>query len=130
MPLFGSKAGQWSALGTLGGEMDSDANGISDTGLVVGFAAPADGYVHGFDWNVLSGMSDLGVLSNLGHLYSEAIAINTTGTLIVGWSSMGYDSEGGGWNFSTPNYTAVVWTPSVAWENGKLLTKWKINILD
>ena len=73
-------------LGTLdGGGVNSSANGITDSGLAVGYAYTSAGYPHAFMYD--SSMHDLGTL---GGLYSSARAINAGGT-IVGYA---YNSAG------------------------------------
>jgi len=130
VPLYGPNAGRWTSLGTLGGEMDAGANAVANTGLVVGYAGTTDGFVHPFAWTEISGMSDLGIISEKGDLYGQATNVNGQGTLISGWSSVAYDSAGGGFCCNSPMSTAVVWTPYVAWETGKPFIKWRIHPLD
>ena len=73
-------------LGTLdGGGVNSSANAINDSGLVVGYAYTSAGYPHAFMYD--SSMHDLGTL---GGLYSSARAVNAGGTM-VGYS---YNSAG------------------------------------
>ncbi|MBZ5550881.1 MAG: hypothetical protein LAO22_23480, partial [Acidobacteriia bacterium] len=92
--LFGPDGPQWSDLGSVG------ANEgwflwpeIADTGMIVGYAATDDGYVHALAWTKKSGRVDLGTLSDLGYHYSVALCVNTLGTLIVGWSGSTSDSN-------------------------------------
>lgn len=128
VPLFGPNAGSWTDLGNLGMDVDDEATGVADTGLVVGYSGRTDGYVHAFAWTRRSGMSDLGVVSDLGHLYSQAIGTNRNGTLIVGWSSASYDWSEFGWGFTLPS-VAVVWTPYFC-KKGTFGLCWKIQALD
>ncbi len=128
VPLFGPHAGQWIDLGTLGGTSsgwEEPLNRISNTGLVVGHSPTASGYRHGFAWTEKSGMVDLGTLADIGYTdynSSNAWATNKLGTLIVG-------SSGVGCPVCVPS-SPVVWTPSIAWKNGQLITQWKIHKLD
>lgn len=121
--LFGPDAPQWSDLGTVG------ANEgwflwpeIADTGMIVGYAATDDGYVHALAWTKKSGRVDLGTLSDLGYNFSVAERVNKLGTLIVGWSGSSADNS----ETSLP----VVWTPTLAWKPDALTIVWKIQVLD
>jgi probable HAF family extracellular repeat protein len=70
-------------LGSLGGPL-SGANDISDNGRIVGFSDTADGQRHAFLLTKGAGMRDLGTL---GGSFSEARAINRSGTIVVGDST-------------------------------------------
>ena len=118
--LSGSPGKQWFDLGALG------ANEgwftwplISDTGLIVGYAATSQGYVHGFVWTGKAERTDLEALSRLGRNNSMAVAVNKLGTLVAGsvWGE-------------TPGYYPVVWTPDIAWNSGRLAVSWKIHALE
>ncbi len=121
--LSGPQGPQWSDLGTMG------ANEgwflwpeIADTGMIVGYAATEDGYVHGLAWTKKSGRVDLGSLSDLGYNFSVAERVNKLGTLIVGWSGSSSDNS----DSSLP----VVWTPALQWKPDGLTAVWKIQALD
>ena len=96
VPVFGPHAGKWIDLGTLGGttsggEDGEPVNRISNTGLIVGHSATAEGHVHAFAWTEKSGMVDLGTLADIGYPdynSSYAVGTNKLGTLIVGWSGV------------------------------------------
>ena len=75
-------------LGTLdGGGVDSSANAINDSGLIVGYAYTTANYPHAFSYD--SSMHDLGTL---GGSYSDARAVNAAGT-IVGYAYTSADVE-------------------------------------
>ena len=132
VPVFGPHAGKWIDLGTLGGtssggEDGEPVNRISNTGLIVGHSATAEGHVHAFAWTEKSGMVDLGTLVDIGYPdynSSYAVGTNKLGTLIVGWSGVEVSC------LDCAPAWPVVWTPSIVWKNGAPLTKWKINKLD
>ncbi len=118
--LFGSHAGQWFDLGGLGAYQGSFAWPlISDSGLIVGYAATSQGYVHGIVWTGKSERTDLGALPKLGRNNSIAAAVNKLGTLVAGsvWGE-------------TPGVYPVVWTPDVAWNSGRPAATWKIHALE
>jgi probable HAF family extracellular repeat protein len=129
--LFGRHAGEWIDLGTLGGTESGWDEGlvtISDTGLIVGHSASTDqDRPHAIAWTEKSDMVDLGTLADIGYLTynsSYASGVNKLGTLIVGWSGVEESCLG-----CAPTLP-VVWTPTVVWKNGQLVTKWKIHKLD
>jgi probable HAF family extracellular repeat protein len=70
-------------LGTLGGSGPVVAQGINDSGQVVGTSYTASGFFHAFLWQSGSGMQDLGAL---GGGNSQANGINDGGQ-VVGTSS-------------------------------------------
>jgi probable HAF family extracellular repeat protein len=94
----------WSAetgmvdLGTLGGAV-SQAEGVSDTGQVVGTSYTPSGAFHAFSWTAQSGMLDVGTLP--GDQYSVAIAVNNHGQIVgrsfgaAGWRAFSWTAEGG-----------------------------------
>ena len=121
--LSGPHGPQWTDLGTVG------ANEgwflwpqISNTGMVVGYAATEDGYVHALAWTERSGRVDLGTLSDLGYPFSVAERINKLGTLIVGWSGSTADNSAAA--------LPVVWTPSLVRKPDGMTIVWKIQALD
>ena len=131
VPLFGPRAGEWIDLGTLGGTESGWDEGlvtISDTGLIVGHSASTDqDRPHAIAWTEKSGVVDLGALADAGYpTYNSSYAagVNKMGTLIVGWSGVEQSCLG-----CAPTLP-VVWTPTVVWKNGQLVTKWKIHKLD
>ncbi len=66
-------------LGTLGG--DSIANGINDSGQIVGYSYLTEqGPIHMVMWTTTGGIVDLGSIDNSG--YSEARAINSAGDIV------------------------------------------------
>ena len=126
----GPNAGKWIDLGTLGGERTDwkvMAMGVSDTGIISGHSARNDGTIHAFVWTPYAGMSDIGTLN--GDAYSASSNMNRVGTVITGWSGNGFfgDLNSDGTYFPTE---PVVWTPSLQWQGGKLVTVWKIHALD
>ena len=128
--LFGPHAGEWTDLGTLGGELSRGWEepywfGIAGTGLIVTHSVMPDGQVHAAAWTAQSGLFDLGTLADTGnpkykgHNSSYASATNRAGTLIVGWSGVNGGED-----------TPVVWTASRYWNNGRPVNKWNIRALD
>jgi len=135
VPLFGPNAGNWFDLGTLGGDRTDSVMcmAIADTGMIVGHAAIADNEtIHAFVWSAATGKVDLGTLQDIGYpgyTYSLAWGTNKSGTLIVGWSSNGLDSDNLV-NGTAADALPVVWTPKVAWDSGRWKTTWQIHKLD
>src|SRR6266571_6354380 len=88
--LNGPHAFLWSSgsgmqdLGTLPGDNQSQANGINDSGQVVGyslyFIPLSNSIFHAFLWSSGSGMRDLGALS--GADSSRASGINNSGQVV------------------------------------------------
>ena len=131
VPLFGRHAGEWIDLGTLGGTeagWDEGLVTISDTGLIVGHSASADeNRPHGIAWTAMSGIVDLGTLADIGYSTynsSYAAGVNKVGTLIVGWSGVEESC------INCAPTLPVVWTPSLAWKNGRIIVTWTIHKLD
>jgi len=86
MRPFRWQNGTMTDLGTLGGESESTlhrAEGVNNSGNVVGASFTAGGNLHGFFWN--GSMTDLGVLT--GGTTSMALAINDTDE-VVGTSNV------------------------------------------
>ena len=135
VPLFGPEAGQWFDLGTLGGDRTDSVMcmAIADTGMIVGHAAIADNEtIHAFAWTAATGKVDLGTLQDIGYsgyTYSLAWGTNKSGTLIVGWSGNGLDSNNLV-NGTAADALPVVWTPKVTWNSGQWKTMWQIHKLD
>jgi probable HAF family extracellular repeat protein len=68
-------------LGSLpGGNGESFANGINDSGQVVGLAFINNPHGHAFLWDAANGMQDLGTLP--GDSFSDAIGINNSGQVV------------------------------------------------
>jgi probable HAF family extracellular repeat protein len=135
VPLFGPEAGEWFDLGTLGGDR-TDAvmcMAIADTGMIVGHAAIADNEtIHAFVWTAATGKVDLGTLKDIGYpgyTYSLAWGTNRSGTLIVGFSANGLDTNELS-NGTVKDALPVVWTPKVKWDSGQWKVKWQIHKLD
>jgi len=120
--LFGPAAGNW-----FDGRVSSDdvdwwsyeGGRISDTGLIVGGIAGTNGYAMAHVWAGNQPGIDLGTLE--GDTGSVAIAVNHSGTLIVGVSFRETETVG--------EATPVVWTPELRWHQGKLTVTWKIRQL-
>jgi probable HAF family extracellular repeat protein len=135
VPLFGPEARDWFDLGTLGGDR-TDAvmcMAIADTGMIVGHSAIAGNeIIHAFVWTPGTGMVDLGTLKDIGYPgynYSLAWGTNRSGTLIVGWSANGLDSNNQ-ITGTAEDALPVVWTPKVTWDSGRWKTRWQIHKLD
>lgn len=101
-----------------------EGGGISNTGLIAGHVADANGEARAYAWSwTASGPVgvDLGTLPNDDG--SAAIAINNSGTLIVGNSYR--------WNVDQTSWwaTPVAWTPATQWHNGKATVGWVIHAL-
>ncbi len=78
---------------------------IADTGLVVGYAAAADGNLHACLWKGATKV-DLGTLADIGYAgfdNSQAVLANKLGTLIVGAS----------WSSETGAQLPVIWKPQL-----------------
>jgi probable HAF family extracellular repeat protein len=67
-------------LGSLGGS--SEALGLNDSAVAVGYSFLANGHQHVFRWTAASGMQDLGTL---GGTRGSAYAVNAAGQ-IAGWA--------------------------------------------
>jgi len=135
VPLFGPEAREWFDLGTLGGDR-TDAvmcMAIADTGMIVGHSAIAGNeIIHAFVWTPGTGMVDLGTLKDIGYTgynYSLAWGTNRSGTLIVGWSANGLDSNNQ-ITGTAEDALPVVWTPKVTWDSSRWKTTWQIHKLD
>ncbi len=114
----------WFESGVNSNFSDVEGGGISNTGIVAGYINAANGYGRAYAWNVSDNTGvDLGTLP--GDDGSAAIAINNSGTLIVGGS---YHFVGNGHKKSAW-LTPVVWTLEYDWNNGQPITKWAIHAL-
>ncbi|HTS57934.1 MAG TPA: hypothetical protein VMH03_10315 [Terriglobales bacterium] len=99
-----------------------EGGGISSTGVIVGHIQDANGEARAYAWRwTASGPVgvDLGTLPNDNG--SAAIAINNSGTLIVG-NSYRWNADQTSW-WATP----VAWTPAIQWHNGKPTVSWVIH---
>jgi probable HAF family extracellular repeat protein len=67
-------------LGTLGGK-SSDAQGINDSGVVVGSAMISNGHYHAFRWTASGGMQDLGSLDGRDR-GGAAFGVNGSGEIV------------------------------------------------
>jgi probable HAF family extracellular repeat protein len=76
-------------LGTLPGDVASEATGVNDNGQLVGFSTSSSGTTTAFLWDPISGMQSLGTL---GGASSAAAGINTFGS-VVGHSQTSRDHE-------------------------------------
>lgn len=123
--LFGPQQGKWIDMGSLGGVItgyDEAVLKVSNTGIVATHSAVPDGRWHAAAWTEKTGMFDLGTLVDLGYAdykESSACAINRSGTLIVGY----------GWTDGHAHQLPIVWTPSLKWNNYRLSTVWKMQLL-
>jgi len=135
VPLLGPNAWQWFDLGLFNNaspDMTGGCSEISDAGMIVGYAATEQGYLHAFAWMPKSGTQkvDLGTLKLDGldtyDTSSFASGVNRDGTFIVGCSRTDDASNPGS---LVGMQTPVVWTPTVVRKAGKPVTVWKINQL-
>jgi len=92
-------------LGTLGGN-ESRAYGVSNNGVVVGWAYNAAGQPRAFRWTASEGMQDLGAL---GGVWSYATGVSADGSVVVGWA---YNAAG--------RYRAFRWQNGVMQDLGTL----------
>lgn len=120
VPLLGPNAGQWFECDVTSGASEADlwvgeGSSISDTGLIVGNVRGSDGNQKAYAWTPHHPGIYLGALE--GDLGSAAIAVNRTGTLIVGLS------------YQDTKTTPVAWTPELGWHQGKPTITWQIHPL-
>ena len=122
VPIFGPGAGNWFDSGVSSDEFWSgEGVQIANTGLVAGHITGANGDARAYAWIPgHSGGFDLGTLQ--GDSGSVALAINNSGTLIVG-GSYHWLNEDSWW------LTPVAWTPKVEWHNGRPVITWVIHKL-
>jgi hypothetical protein len=124
LPISGASAGTWFKSDA---SSENDPWGglqgqISDTGLIVGSITGKDGEARAYAWSPDFGGIDLGALP--GDKGSTALAVNHSGTMIVGVSYPEPDPDGN-WAAST----AVAWTPEMAWKDGRWTITWTIHAL-
>ncbi|HUJ32105.1 MAG TPA: hypothetical protein VLY23_12545 [Candidatus Acidoferrum sp.] len=99
-----------------------EGGGIAATGLIVGHVQDANGEARAYAWMVGDHKGiDLGTL--VGDNGSAAIAVNNSGTLIVG-NSYRWNADQTSW-WATP----VAWTPVIKWHNGRPTVSWVIHAL-
>ncbi|MGB9456035.1 MAG: hypothetical protein WCB12_08335 [Bryobacteraceae bacterium] len=118
VPLFGPSAGKWFDSGISSDDVDGwsvEGGRISDTGLIVGGIKGENGHARAYAWTPNHPGIDLGTLE--GDIGSVAIAVNHTGTLIVGVS------------YQETKATPVAWTPQLGWQQGRPAITWKIHEL-
>ncbi|MCX6545947.1 MAG: hypothetical protein NTV05_16240 [Acidobacteria bacterium] len=112
----------WIVNGMSSNEMwASEGMGISSAGIVAGHIRSENGEARAYAWNVddKTGV-DLGTLP--GDDGSAAIAINSSGTLIVG-NSYHWLNARSIWA------TAVVWRLEQVWNHGQPTERWVIHVL-
>jgi probable HAF family extracellular repeat protein len=82
------RAFQWTAQGGYhlipGLGISSNANAVSNNGLVVGVFSTGPGKNHAFIWDSSSGLNDLGAMEALGGLSAVATGITANGSTVVG----------------------------------------------
>ncbi len=121
IPLFGFNAGQWFESGVSAGEDDTgEAGGISNTGMIVGNIMDSNGWPEAYAWIPNRAGVRLGKYSDDDG--SGAIAINHSGTLIVGNSGKLMPDE-------SIRATPIVWTSKVIWNNGRPTLSWELHAL-
>ena len=126
VPLFGFNAGQWFQSGVTAGENDlGEAGGISNTGIIVGNIMGSNGWPEAYAWTPNHPGVRLGRYSDASGTYdgSIAIAINHSGTLIVGNSGK-FLPDG-----TLLRAAPLVWTSEVIWKNGQPTLSWELHAL-
>ncbi len=121
IPLFGPEGFVWFDLGTFSNQatdIGGSCSRISDTGMIVGYAATEQGYQHAFSWKSTpeAKKEDLGTWKS--DTCSAANGVNDKESLIVGWSRL------------AAHPIPVVWTAKVVWKAGQSTTTWQIQRLD
>ena len=125
IPLFGFNAGQWFDSGVSSGENDAgEAGGISNTEIIVGNIMDSDGSPEAYAWMPNHAGFRLGKYSDADGTDdgSIAIAINHSGTLIVGNSGKLMPD-------GTTRVTPLVWISRVTWNNGRPTLSWEMHAL-
>ena len=125
IPLLGFNAGQWFDSGVTSGEDDTgEAGGISNTGIIVGNIMDSDGSPEAYAWMPNHAGFRLGKYSDANGTDdgSIAIAINHSGTLIVGNSGKAMPD-------GTTRVTPLVWMSKVIWNNGQPTLSWEMHAL-
>lgn len=97
-PFLWTQAFGMRDLGALTKTGDAVANGISNTGLVVGSSDVTKISYHAFLWTPGQGIRDLGTLG-FDYLDSSALDVNDAGQ-VVGWN----------YNFFENRFTAFIWS--------------------
>ena len=122
VPIFGPAAGIWFASGVSSNEIWADeGGGIANTGLVVGSILGANGDAQAYAWIPgQPGGIDLGTLE--GDSGSVALAVNNSGTLIVG-GSYHWLTQDSMW------LAPVAWTPKREWHYGQPSVTWVMHQL-
>jgi uncharacterized membrane protein len=122
IPLFGYNAGRWFDSGVSAGEDDTgEAGGISNTGIIAGnILNSSNGWPEAYAWVPNHTGFHLGKYP--GDDGSGAIAINHSGTLIVGDSGKQLDD-------GTVQARPLVWTSKVIWANGRSSLSWEMHVL-
>jgi len=125
VPLFGFNAGQWFDSGVSAGENDlGEAGGISNTGIIVGNIMGSNGWPEAYAWTPNHAGVHLGRYSDANGTDdgSIAIAINHSGTLIVGNSGKLLPD-------GTVRAIPLVWTSKVIWNKGQPTLSWEMHAL-
>jgi uncharacterized membrane protein len=121
IPLLGFNAGQWFQSGVTAGENDlGEAGGISNTGIIVGNIMGSNGWPEAYAWTLNHPGVRLGKYSDDDG--SIAIAINHSGTLIVGNSGKLLPD-------GTMRVTPLVWASEVISKNGQPTLSWEMHAL-
>ena len=111
IPLFGFHAGQWFENSVSSEDWTGEGGGISNTGILAGNIMGSNGWPEAYAWMPNHAGFHLGRYSDDDG--SVAIAINHSGTLIVGNSGKQLDD-------GTMRVTPIVWTSRVIWKDGRL----------
>jgi uncharacterized membrane protein len=120
IPLFGLNAGQWFQSGVSSEDWTGEGGGISNTGFIVGNIIDSNGWSEAYAWTPNHAGFHLGKYSDDDG--SAAIAINHSGTLIVGNSGKLLQDQ-------TMRVTPVVWMPKIILNNGRPALSWEIHAL-
>jgi len=121
--LYGPNTGKWFDGGVSSADSSwwmTEAGRVSDTGLIVGSIADANGNPMAHLWTPNQPGIDLGALAG-DCCGSVAIDINHSGTLIVGLSLF--------WTDTAYGAHPVAWTPVPTWHQGRLTVTWQIHPL-
>ena len=120
IPLFGFDAGTWFESGVSSEDWTGEGGGISNTGIIAGNIMGSNGWPEAYAWAPNRGGFHLGRYADDDG--SAAIAINHSGTMIVGASQKLLPDQ-------TMRQIPIVWTSEVIWNNGRPTLSWELHAL-